>query len=193
MEEKKNTTSKNVALRLCVTAMFSALLVGGKAALAVIPNVEVVTIVIAVCAYVWGLSVAMPAVFVFIAVDAAIWGVNTWVVSYVIHWNAVALGFWLYSKFRPNNKILTAVFATLLAIVVTALFGVLTSAVDTLIGFTGVGFFVDFENFFPRFAVMYVAGVPFFATQIACNAALFAVAFFPLVVVNTRAKARLLQ
>ena len=57
----------NPALYIAITAMFSALLVGGKQALVAIPNVEVVTIIIALCSYVWGLGVALPAVFVFIA------------------------------------------------------------------------------------------------------------------------------
>lgn len=159
--------------------------------MAVVPNVEVVTILIAVCAYVWGLAVATPAVFVFIAVDAAIWGFNTWVISYVIHWNAVALCFWLLSKLRTKNKGVTVAVATLLAVVLTVAFGVLTSAVDTLIGFTGEGFFVDFDSFFVRFAVMYSAGVVFFVTQVACNVLLFAAAFLPLCIVNQRAKSRL--
>ena len=58
----------NPALYIAITAMFSALLVGGKQALSAIPNVEVVTIVVALCSYVWGLGVALPAVFVFIAI-----------------------------------------------------------------------------------------------------------------------------
>ena len=84
---KTKSVGKNIALKLCVTAMFAAVLVAGKEALAFLPNIEVVTIFIALCAYVWGLSVAIPAVLVFIAVDMAIWGINTWVISYLIHWN----------------------------------------------------------------------------------------------------------
>lgn len=184
--------AKNITLRLCVTAMFSALLVGGKEALAALPNVEVVTLFCAVCAYVWGLSVAVPAVFVFIAVDVAIWGFNTWVISYVVHWNVIAVVFWAFSLWRrlPNNR-LKAALATVFATVLTVCFGVLTTAVDTTIGFTSGGFFANFSDFGRRFAVMYLAGVSFFVTHIVCNTLVFAVAFVPLVVLNEKLKVRL--
>ena len=172
--------------------MYAALLVGGKEALAALPNIEVVTILTAVCAYCWGLAVVLPAVNVFIAVDMAIWGVNTWIISYLIHWNAVAICFWALSKARFKKKVLEVVCATALATVLATLFGVLTSAVDTIVGFTGRGFFVDFENALVRFAALYVAGVPFFITHIVCNFALFAVAFLPLARLNDKAKLRIL-
>lgn len=184
----KEKTVKNVALKLCVTAMFSALIVGGKQALAVVPNVEVVTILVATCAYVWGLSVAIPAVFTFIAVDACIWGVNTWVISYVIHWNAVALCFWGLSKLPVRSNLAKTIVAVVFAVAITLCFGVTTSCVDTLIGFTGKGFFWDFSNFATRFCAVYVAGIAFYAVQIATNAVLFSVAFLPLVLLNQKAK-----
>ena len=188
----KQPTKYNAAL-IAVSAMFAALIVGGKQALAVLPNIEVVTLLIALSAYVWGPVVAFPAVNVFILVDMAIWGVNTWIISYFIHWNTVVLCFWLLSKahFKHNGAEITI--ATLVAAVLTTLFGVLTSFVDTLIGYTGKGFFVDFDNLFHRFAVMYVAGSSFFITQIACNIALFATVFLPLVALNRKAKIRMLQ
>ena len=186
----KQKTKYNAAL-IAVSAMFAALLVGGKEALAVLPNIEVVTLLIALCAYVWGAIVVFPAVNVFIVVDMAIWGVNTWVISYLIHWNAVALTFWLLGKVPFRHKAVEITIATLTAAVLTTLFGVVTSAVDTLVGYTGKGFFLDFDNHFQRFAVMYVAGGSFYITQIACNIALFATAFLPLVVLNRKAKLRL--
>ena len=181
----------NHALYLAITAMFTALLVGGKQALAVIPNVEIVTIVTALCAYVWGLGFALPAIFVFVLCNVALYGINTWVISYLIHWNTVAIAFWAVSKIKVN-KTLTVVIATSTAVVLTTLFGVLTSVVDVCIGFVqGQGFFVDFANFAGRFAVMYVAGVPFYVTQIVCNLVLFALAFLPLVKLNQKAKLKL--
>ena len=182
---------RNHALYIAVTAMFSALLVGGKYALSMLPNVEVVTIIIALCAYVWGLKVALPAVFVFISLDVAFFGLNTWVISYLVHWNLLAVAFWGISKIKLNN-VMQVVTATILAVVATALFGVLTSAVDTCIGFVqGGGFFFDFDNFGKRFVAMYIAGVSFYITQILCNLALFSIVFLPLVKLNQRAKLKL--
>ena len=179
------------AILLAISAMYSALLVGGKEALAVLPNVEVVTLLIAVCAFVWGAKVVFPSVNVFIAVDMAIWGVNTWIISYLVHWNLLALVFCLLGKIRFGNKVAKVVIVTLVAVAMTILFGVLTSFVDTMVGYTGKGFFVDFDNVFGRFAVMYVAGISFFVTQTVCNLVLFSVAFVPLEHINNRAKLRL--
>ena len=188
---KKKFQKKSAAL-IAVSAMYAALLVGGKEALAALPNVEVVTIFTAVCAYTWGLAVVLPAVNVFIAVDMAIWGVNTWIVSYFVHWNVVAVCFWLLSKARFGKKVIEATCATVSAVVLTALFGVLTTAVDTVVGFTGRGFFVDFDDALVRFAALYASGVPFFVTHVVCNFALFAAAFLPLVALNRKAKLRIL-
>ena len=186
----KHSSKYNAAL-LAVSAMFAALLVGGKEALAVLPNIEVVTLLIALCAYAWGPLVVFPAVNVFIAVDMSIWGVNTWIISYFIHWNSVALGFWLLGKAKFRHKAVEVVCATTLAVVFSAVFGVLTSAVDTLVGFTGKGFFLDFDNVIARFALMYVRGARFYVTQIVCNLVLFAAAFLPLKIVNCKAKQRM--
>ena len=172
--------------------MYAALLVGGKEALAALPNIEVVTVLAAVCAYTWGLAVILPAVNVFIAVDSAIWGINTWIISYFIYWNLVALCFWVLSKAHFGKKVIEITCATALATVLTAFFGVLTTAVDTLVGFTGRGFFFDFENVLKRFAALYLTGVPFFVTHVLCNFALFAVAFLPLIALNRKAKLRIL-
>ena len=187
----KKPLAKNVTLRVCITAMFAAILVGGKQALALLPNVEVVTLFVAVCAYAWGLAVAMPAVLVFIAVDVAIWGFNTWVLSYLVHFNVIALIFWAFSLWRLQNARLKVALATVFACVLTACFGVLTTAVDTTIGFTGQGFFADFSEFGRRFAALYAAGVSFFVTHVVSNTLIFAVAFLPLSALNAKAKLRM--
>lgn len=191
MKRDRSKTKYGAGL-IAVSAMYAALLVGGKEALAALPNIEVVTLLVAVCAYVWGAVAVFPAVNVFIAVDMAIWGVNTWIISYFIHWNIVALTFVLLSKIRHKRKAVEIVVATVAAVVLTVLFGVLTSFVDVMIGYTGEGFFADFDNVLARFAVMYANGVSFFVTQIVCNAVLFATAFAPLVKLNVRARIRLL-
>lgn len=180
----------NAALRLCVTALFAAVMVGGKEALAALPNVEVVTLVTAVCAFCWGAAVCLPAVAAFILAEIAVWGVNTWVISYLLHWNVVAAAFCLLSKFvkKPLSQ---AVAATVVGTVLTALFSVVTSAVDTLIGYTGKGFFWDGSDFASRFAVMYAAGSAFFLTHVISNAVILAVAFLPLKTLNEKIKLRL--
>ena len=185
----KNTT-KNTTIMIAVSAMYCALLVGGKAALAVLPNVEVVTILIAVCSYVWGFAVALPCVNVFIMIETSIWGINTWVISYLIHWNTVAICFCLIGKLKVKSNLTIVAFSTLCAAVLCTTYGLLTSLVDTLIGFSG-GFFVDASNFGYRFAAIYTAGFPFYVTQIVTNVVLFIVGFLPLLKVNQKAKLNL--
>lgn len=188
---KKKFNRKSAAL-VAVSAMYAALLVGGKEALAALPNIEVVTLLVALCAFTWGLAVVLPAVNVFIAVDMAIWGINTWIFSYLIYWNLVAVCFWALGHVRFKHKAVQVVCATAFAVVLTMFFGVLTTTVDTLVGFTGRGFFVDFDDAFTRFAALYVTGVPFFVTHVVCNLVLFAVAFYPLELLNRKAKLKML-
>ncbi len=188
---KQQNIARNPALRIAVTAMFAALLSGGKLALAAVPNVEIVTITIAVCAFVWGLSYALPATLVFVTCDIFIWGFNTWVISYYVYWPLVAVTFWLLGKARFKHAALKVVCVTAAAVVLTALFGVITSAVDTLIGYGGGEFWIVPENFFYRFSVMYVRGVVYFLLQIVCNLVLFAVAFLPLEKLNRKMKLKL--
>ncbi len=191
--EKVNRRGKiryNAAL-IAVSAMYAALLVGGKEAFSALPNVEVVTLLVAVCAYVWGPVVVFPAVNVFIVVDMAIWGVNTWIISYLIHWNTAGLCFWLLGKLKVRRNAVRIVIADIVAVVLTVLFGVLTSFIDVFVGYSGGGFFVDTGELFSRFAVMYTAGISFYATQTVCNAVLFAVVFLPLVRINNKARLRL--
>lgn len=184
-------STHNKLIYITVSAMYAALLVGTKQLFALIPNVETVTLLIALCAYCWGLAIALPAVNVFICVDTAIWGFGTWVFSYVVHWNAVALCFWALSKLRPSGKLAQTAAATALAVVVTMLFGVQTTVIDTLIGWTGNGLYWDAEQFGARFAAMYVSGVGYYAVQVVSNLALFAVAFLPLERLNAKARLRL--
>lgn len=158
--------------------------------MALVPNVEVVTLLIALCAYCWGIGVALPAVNAFILCDCLIYGVGTWVISYVIHWNTVAVIFGLIG--RRNDGKVNVFGVTAVAVMLTIIFGVTTSAVDTAIGYVPHrGFYGYWENFLQRFVVMYVAGVWFYVTQVVCNAVLFAVVFRPLVKVNVKAKTRL--
>ena len=71
----------------------SATMTGGKMAMAFLPNVEPVSILLAVYAFVFGFTFALPAAFVFALTETLIWGVNTWVISYLIYWPLLAVVF----------------------------------------------------------------------------------------------------
>ena len=91
-------------------------------------------------------------------------------ISYFIYWPLVALVFFFLGRMRVKNLIAI----TSIAVVLTALFGVLTAFVD-------VGLFSgSYENFFARFAIYYSRGIAFYIAQIATNAVIFPLLFRPL-------------
>ena len=158
-------TSKKIA----VIALMSATMTGGKMAMAFLPNVEPVSILLAVYAFVFGFTFALPAAFVFALTETLIWGVNTWVISYFIYWPLLAVVFSLLSAKKAPARLAVAS-----AVALTAFFGVLTSLVD-------VGLFMGrFDNFWARFGVMYARGVVFYAVHIVSNLAIFCACFRPL-------------
>ncbi|MDE6189577.1 MAG: hypothetical protein K2G37_04765 [Clostridia bacterium] len=150
--------------------MMTAALEGGKLALSFIPNVEIVTLLCAVYGFVFGWS-GIVATYLFVGVESLIWGFNTWVITYLLYWPLVTFCFLLLGRRNIKNRFI----ATLLAVALTAFFGVLSSLVDAglLLGFQ--------EGFFKRFAIIYVRGVVFYVIQMICNLALFLGVFRPIV------------
>ncbi len=154
---------------IATIAVMAATLSGGKLAMSVLPNIEPVTILIALYATVFGFAFVLPATAVFIVSDVLIYGFNTWVISYFIYWPLVALTFAIVNH-KPKN-----LWANLfVAVLLTLFFGVLTTLVD-------VGLFMgSFDNFWQRFGIMYVRGIPFFAIHVVSNFALFLLCYKPL-------------
>ena len=137
-----------------------------KLALAALPNIEIITLLIGLYGYVFGWY-GVLASLVFVSIEPLIYGFGTWVISYYIYWPIVALTFMLLGKLKIKNRWLL----TLTALVLTFFFGVLTSLVD-------VGLLSgNFDRFFYRFALYYVRGIIFYVIQLACNAVLFPLAF----------------
>ena len=161
--------AKFTALQAAYIAVCAATLTAGKAALAAIPNVEVVSLLLGVYGYVFGLAGVLSSL-VFCAVEVLIWGAGSWVVLYFIYWPLFTLLFALLSKAKIKSRLIPL----LCALTMTAFFGVLSSLIDT-------GLFTGFhENFWNRFAVLYVRGGAFYLTQIVCNAVAFTLLFSPL-------------
>ncbi len=152
--------------KLVLTALLAASLTAGKTALAFLPNIEVVTLLCGLYGYSFGM-VGVAAVFIFVAVEVLIWGVGPWIISYLIYFPLLTLLFmFLYKKGVKNRFVLTAA-----AVLSTVFFGVLTSFVD-------IGLFSGhFENFGQKFLIYYLRGIPFYLTQIICNAVLFSLLF----------------
>lgn len=163
MNEKKR---KNPARTIALVGIMAATVECGKLALSFLPNVEIVTILLALYGYVFGLHGVMASL-VFVSIEPLIYGFGTWVISYCIHWPVVATVFMLLAKMKARNRWII----TLIALLLTAWFGVLSSLVD-------VGLFSGaFDNFWYRFGIYYVRGIGFYATQLLCNAILFPLLF----------------
>lgn len=158
---------------VCRVGLMAAAIECAKVVLMALPNIEVVTLLIAVFSFVFGWQGVLATV-IFVAVEPLIWGFGTWVISYFIYWPLVAVVFLLLGRVRFKRRAVKVVVATAAALLLTLFFGVLTSFVD-------VGLFSGrFDNLFARFAVYYARGVVFYALQLATNAVVFPILFHPM-------------
>ena len=165
---KKSLWTKDIVL----TALAAALLSAGKQALASIPNVEVVTLLIMLYAACFKPQIAFIATGVFIVIECFIWGIHTWVLAYIIHWNFVAFATFLLARvFKVKNRFIYLAFT----IIVTACFGVLTTLIDAIIGAGR-----STRTFSHIFVVTYMRGIYFYIVHVVGNAAFNIVLFSPM-------------
>jgi len=166
--------NENIAVgikEIVQSAAIAALLLAGQVALRVIPNVEIVTVVIIVSAFVFRARVTVLSAIVFCTGQWFIYGFGYWVVAYYIYWPLLA--FVSLSLKLCKNKAVCNILAVILAVVLTSFFGVLTTATDVIM--SGLS-----RDFFTFFVVIYVRGVYFYITHIVSNAVIVALLFSPL-------------
>lgn len=162
----KNIKYKSQAKAIALVGIAAAVLECAKLALAFLPNVEVVTLLVALFGYVLG-PLGVLAAFVFVCIEPLIYGFNTWVITYFIYWPILAFAFMMLGRRKVKNRwLLTAI-----AIGFTFFFGVLSSVIDTAL-YLGLN-----ENYFLNLTIYYARGAVFYIVQIACNAALFPLLF----------------
>ena len=159
---KKKTVSHNIAL----VGIMAATVECGKLALSFIPNVEVVSLFLALFSYVFGVY-GIIAAFIFVCIEPFIWGFGTWVASYLIYWPTLSLVFFFLGKVKLKNRYIISLISALL----TFIFGILTSLVD--IGLLS-GFF---DKFWERFGIYYARGVVFYTVHIVSNTIIFLLLF----------------
>ena len=160
--------TKGTARAVVLVGVMAAIVECGKLALSAIPNVEVVTLLLALFGYTFGWY-GVAAAYVFVCIEPLIYGFNLWVITYFIYWPLVAFVFMLFGRAGVSRRLpLTAT-----AVLMTVFFGVLSSLVEVGL-FTG-----SYENFFYRFGIYYARGIAFYVTQIICNAVLFPLVFLP--------------
>ena len=159
---------KNAARSVALIGVMAATVECAKLALSALPNVEAVTLLLALYGYTFG-WIGVASAFVFVAIEPLIWGMGSWVISYLIYWPTVAFIFMLLGRAGVRKRWVI----TLFAITCTLFFGLFSSLVD-------VGLFLGyFDNFFGRFVIYYLRGVPFYLAQIITNALLFPLIFLP--------------
>lgn len=73
-------------VRLVVIALLSALLVVVQVALAVVPNVELVSLLILIYALLLPLPTALSIVGIFVTLEFIVWGFGDWVIGYYWIW-----------------------------------------------------------------------------------------------------------
>jgi energy-coupling factor transport system substrate-specific component len=160
-------TTKNVVL----TGFLAAALTAGKLALAFVPNVEIVTVLILVYATVFGFR-AVFAVLIFCTVEILLYGFGTWVYLYYIYWSALcAIACVLLKRPRP-------VAAAIYAVIMTFLFGIIDTVINVVFAaLAGV----------PRYQLLnlfigyYARGIWFCAVHIVSNALVVSALYRPLV------------
>ena len=147
--------------RICLLAVLTATLTGGKMAIA-IPNVEIVTLLFIVYALVFGWRNTIIVSVLFVLIEIMIWPPDPrWITLYFIHWPALVTATAFLPRKIGKFRIVAAV---AIGIAFTAFFGVLSTTIDVvLMGGIGSGYFR------PVFGFIYLAGVPLFITHIVSN------------------------
>ena len=169
MKEVNKRRTLSATKSIALVGMMAASIECAKLVLATIPNVEAVSLLIALYSYVFG-WVGILSAFVFVCIEPLVWGMGTWFVSYLIYWPLLALIFFILGRVKISNRFAV----TGIAVIMTFFFGILTSLVD-------IGLFSgSFDRFFYRFGIYYARGVVFYALHICSNLVIFLFIFPPL-------------
>ena len=171
----RSKATQGVIFRVALTGICAALIEAVKLALAVLPNVEGVTLLTALFGYCFGWTGVLASV-VFVTIEPLIYGYHTWVISYYLYWPLVAIIFMILGRKKVRNRIvLTAV-----AVLLTVWFGILTAVVDATFFFRILGRASAEQNFWHSLFAYYMGGIWFYIVQIICNAVVFPLLFRPL-------------
>lgn len=132
-EKDKTITKKRTVLTaryVTQVAVMAGLITALKFALSFLPNIEVITVLIAVFSTVWGMKYSVPAVLVFCTVEMAIYGIGSWVPLYYIYWPMLAVVF--HFALRKKKTPVAMGIAVPIGLVFSVLFGVLSASTETL-------------------------------------------------------------
>ena len=128
---------------ICQVAILAALITAAKFALSFVANVELVTTLLVSYSLVLGMKKSLPICLIFIFIEVLIYGLSVWVIICLV-----------------RNKKHSIVYAVIIGIVLTALYGVQTTFIETI--FFGKGKW-------SYFCARYISGLYFFIVHIVCN------------------------
>lgn len=115
-----------------VLALFAALMVALQVALAVLPNIELVSLLVILLTHRMGLK-SLWSIYAFAIVEALLYPSGTWIISYFYVWTILAI---IVFFVRENGN---ALFYAIIAAVFGILFGTLCSIPSFIIGGFGYG------------------------------------------------------
>lgn len=173
---QKNTKVRNATLYIVRVAFMAAMLTVFKLALSFVPNVEIVTLLIAAYASAMGIVYALPAALIFCTVEIALYGVGSWVLLYYVYWCLLATVCGLSLK---GGRV---VFAVIIGAVGSALFGVLSACCDTIFCAAGLAP----SQLGKYWVAYYIKGLYFDVVHIISNAVIMSVLYLPLVLALKR-------
>lgn len=85
-------------IRLIIIALYSALVFALKEALAILPNIEVVTFLLSFAALVFPFRMAISIPLIFNLCEILLRGIATWVILYMVAWPLLVTIIWLFRK-----------------------------------------------------------------------------------------------
>lgn len=147
--------------KLVLIALLGATLNAFKFILMLIPNVEVVTLLIVAYTYVFGLGVGMSATILFCALEGLLFGFDpSWLLAYFIHWPTVSLVAFFVKKSNLKNPLIIA----LIFSAVTAMFGFQSTFMYMVTGGA-----IGTPRFFSRYITLYYTGLAYYGVHIASS------------------------
>lgn len=159
---KRPTPSAAINLRdLTALAVFAALMIALQVAMAQLPNIEPVSLLIIMATVFFGPK-ALLAVFTFVLAEGLIYGFHIWWINYLYVWPLLVLIVWALRRW--SHPLLWAVVAGFFGL----FFGTLCSIPYFITGGLGAGI------------AYIIQGIPFDLVHCISNIAIVALLFFPL-------------
>lgn len=119
----RNTNS--LTFKITFMAVYAALIYGLQVALASLPNIELVTLMLSIAGLCLPRKMSLTIALVFVLLEGLTYGFGDWMILYFVAWPALTFVCSLFKKL--------AVHAFVLIVIIDALFGFLFGSIDAII------------------------------------------------------------